>query len=475
MNEHQGKTMMQLRSIPALLIIAVTAPLSADVVPDRPTTGFDSSAWPEQIPVAGGTEQAGLARIEVEPRIYRLSGKDFSTLRLIRSQDGAQFEQPWVLRKIPAPERTVPQPFRQEMESFTETADGAIEIVVSLTPAPSGPLRLHIDTPLRDFEKGISVAIPAAEGAWRELVGDGLLFDHSRFLDFRRTSLDLPGSGAGRIRIRIADASDEQRSRLREITRTVGDSSGVVISESARIESRDFRIDGLRLTSLRKEPAPARKETASHPLTILKSEGLEGGVTAVEFDGGNLPIERLLLTSEDRNFRRAVSLQIPGPERDWRTLHRAHLHRYEVGDFRDESLGFELTETRSDRYRLLIENGSNPAVGITSVSAAGPRHEIFFLADPGVGLSFLVGAESADRPTFDAAAIHAALSKKVPARTLTLGDAVPNPGFVKSTGPKPPGFLESKSALWLAIAAAVAVLIRVLYGSLRKVEEETVG
>lgn len=450
MNEHQGKTMMQLRSIPALLIIAVTAPLSADVVPDRPTTGFDSSAWPEQIPVAGGTEQAGLARIEVEPRIYRLSGKDFSTLRLIRSQDGAQFEQPWVLRKIPAPERTVPQPFRQEMESFTETADGAIEIVVSLTPAPSGPLRLHIDTPLRDFEKGISVAIPTAEGAWRELVGDGLLFDHSRFLDFRRTSLDLPGSGAARFRIRIADASDEQRSRLRE-------------------------IDGLRLTSLRKEPAPARKETASHPLTILKSEGLEGGVTAVEFDGGNLPIERLLLTSEDRNFRRAVSLQIPGPERDWRTLHRAHLHRYEVGDFRDESLGFELTETRSDRYRLLIENGSNPAVGITSVSAAGPRHEIFFLADPGVGLSFLVGAESADRPTFDAAAIHAALSKKVPARTLTLGDAVPNPGFVKSTGPKPPGFLESKSALWLAIAAAVAVLIRVLYGSLRKVEEETVG
>lgn len=475
MNEQQGKTMMQLRSIPALLVFAVTAPLSADVVPDRPTTGFDSSAWPEQIPVVGGTEPSGLARIEVDARIYRLSGKDFSTLRLIRSQDGAQVERPWVLREIPAPERTAPQPFRQETESFTETADGAIEIVVSLTPAPPGALRLHIDTPLRDFEKGISVAIPAAEGAWRELVGDGLLFDHSRFLDFRRTSLDLPGSGAARFRIRIADASDEQRSRLREITRTVGESSGVVVSERARVESRDFRIDGLRLLPVWKEPAPARRESASHPLTILRSEGIDGGATVVEFDGGNLPVDRLTFTTEDRNFRRPVSLQVPGPEGEWRTLHRAHLHRYEVGEFRDESLAFDLPEARSDRYRLLIENGSNPAVGITSVSAAGPRHEIFFLAEPGVSLSFLVGAESTDRPAFDAAAIHAALAKKVPARTLTLGEIVPNPGYEKSAGPTVPGLLESKSALWLAIAAAVAVLIRVLYGSLRKVEEETVG
>lgn len=451
-------------------------PVFADVIPEPPKAGqFDVAPWPAQIPVVVEMESSGLARVEVTPPLYRNAGPDLSELRLVRVDASEYREQPWVVRKVPAPETPDTPRFQQETESFNPTSDGAIEIIVRLEPAPGVPLRLEVETPLRDFEKGVSISIPANDGIWEELVADGVLFDHSRFLDFRRTAIDLPRSGAGRFRIRIADATDLQRSRLREITRTVSDSTGVTISESDQVLNRDFRIDGFRFVPILPREKPKREEKEIYPLELLGQETMDGGVAAFEFDGGNFPLDRFRFETNDRNFRRAVSLQIPAGEGKWRTIHRGHLHRYEVGDFHDESLSLVLPETRAERYRLLVENGANPAIGIGSVSGDGPRYEVFFLAAPGKSLLFFTGAKGVEPSRLDDAAIQAAVSRKAPATTLTLGEAAPNPGFEKSAASAKSGFLESKPALWIAIAAAVAILIRVLYRALRKVEEETAG
>ncbi len=447
-----------MKNLPFLVLMAVsqaigTDPVSADAPPPKPRVpaAVDSSPWARRLPLSGAISEEGLHCVEIDPRVYRHSDIPFSTLRLVREQEGILTEEPWVMRRVPTPKRPAPPAFTHQIESFEEKADGSIELVASLS---------------------LPVSVPDGEGGWRVLLGDGVIFDRSRFLDFRRTSLDLPKTEARRFLLRITEATDTQRSRLREITRTVGDSTGLTITEKSQAEERPFRIDALHFTALSPKIAASGAPDRSFVLELLASDSPAEGIDHLEFDGGHLPLERLHFTTQDRNFRRAVTLQVPAGE-GWRTLHQGHLHRYEVGDFRDESLALAFPETRAPRYRLVVANGALPPVNFTGVRGQGPLHELCFLAAPGDRLKLLLDAEEAPPHRFDAAALHAAIARGVPARRLELGEMVSNPHFKGPLTDPPPGILESKAALWTGIALAVAVLIWVIYGSLKKVEEVT--
>jgi hypothetical protein len=214
------------------------------------------------------------------------------------------------------------------------------------------------------------------------------------------------------------------------------------------------------------------------PLPLASQTNQPGGATEILLDGGNLPIDHLFLKTTDRNFRRAVSVQVPGTDDSWRTIHQTHLHRFEVGDFRDERLFISLPETRAERWRLLIENGANAPVTFSSITGQGPAYEILFLADPGDDPVVYLGGN--DTPLtnalLDTAAIRAAIRREVPAETVEASEALPNPSYrAVASEPAGPGLLDSQPALWSIIALAVAVLIAVVYQAMRKIEEKPDG
>lgn len=441
---------------------------------EPPKPGFDPAPFPELREIGAIQSESGLFRIAVDAGMHLR----FNTLRLAKKKGDTWQEMPIVSQRTYGPTKFGDFLLDHRIESLDETPDGSLEIIVSFdTPLP-GPVRLEIDTPLSDFEKGVSIAIPGNDGAWKEVLADGVIFDHRRFLDFRHTAIQVPEVNSRTLRLRIADATDTQRSRLREITRTVGDASGLTVTESSAVETRAFRIDGLRFVLARGQsedvhPLDARGREIL-PLAITSRTNLPDGVTEILVDGGNLPIDYLFLKTTDRNFRRAVSVQVPGAEDSWRTIHQTHLHRFEVGDFHDESLSIPLPETRAERWRILIENGTNAPVTFSAINARTAAYELLFLADPGdQPVLFLGGGESTlKKASLDTAAIHAAIRREIPAGMVTAAEARPNPDYRdEAAEPEGLGILDSKPALWSIIALAVAILIAVLYQAMRKIEE----
>jgi len=451
----------------------LAAPISwADELPE---SGFDPAPFPELREIGEIRSETGLFRIPMDTGLHR----SFRTLRLAKKKGEAWQEIPMVSQRVAGPKKIVDFLAPHRVETLVETPGGALEIVVSFENTLQGPIRLEIDTPLSDFEKGVSIASPGNDGAWKEVLSDGVIFDHRRFLDFRHTSVEVPAVNSRTLRLRITDATDLQRSRLREITRTVGDASGLNVTESSSVETRAFRIDGLRFVlspdQARSKPLLNASGRDINPLSITAQTNLPDGSTEIMLDAGNLPIDHLFLKTPDRNFRRGISVEVPGPGDSWRTIHRTHLHSYEVGDFRDERLSIPLPETRAARWRLLIENGANAPVTFSAISGEGPAYEILFLADPGDQPRLFLGGDETTltKAPLDTAAIAAAIQRNVTTENVVPGNARPNPAYrAEAAGAAGPGFLDSKPALWSIIALAVAVLIAVLYQAMRKIEEK---
>ncbi len=456
------------------LTLGVLLAGSIGIAEEPAPAGFDPAPFPQLREIGEIQSEAGLFRIALDAGMHR----SFHTLRLAKKKGETWQEMPMVSRHVQAPQKRGDFLVPHRIESLDETPDGSLEIVVSFDSPLPGPIRLEIDTPLSDFEKGISIAVPGADGTWKEALSDSVIFDHRRFLDFRHTSIQVPEVNSRTIRLRIAEATDLQRSRLREITRTVGDASGLTVTESSAVETRAFRIDGLRFVlsqgqSEDTHPLDARGREIL-PLPIASQTNLPDGITEILLDGGNLPIDHLFLKTDDRNFRRSVSVQVPGADDSWRTIHQTHLHRFEVGDFHDESLSIPLPETRTERWRLLIENGANAPVTFSAINARIPAYELLFLADPGDRPVLFLGATAPlTNAPLDTAAIRAAISRKVPTETVVPAEAQPNPNYrAEAAEPEGPGFLDSKPALWSIIALSVAILIAVLYQAMRKIEEK---
>ncbi|MBU6178640.1 MAG: DUF3999 family protein [Verrucomicrobia bacterium] len=475
--------------VSSALFCAAILPGRADIVPPKPQLAEAVPAKPESpaAPVSGTFDSApyrlrreaktpasdaGFFRIPVDAELYRHSGRDFAALRLAAERNGSLIGLPWIIRPVPRPAApSRPERLFHRIESFEEAPDHSIELVVALADGSPAAARLEIATPLRDFEKGVTVSIPGEGGSWSVLVGDAFVFDHTRFLDFRHTTVTLPETQARRFRIRIADATDEQRSRVREITRTVGEASGTTVSETSRTETRSFRVDELRFHAAPEPAETGDPDRERHVLALLSQETTAGGETELLLDGGNLPLDRIAFTTESRNFRRPVSIQIPAEGDTWRTVHRGTLHVYDVGGFHDESLSLAVPGFQSDRYRIVVENGENPPVVFAGASGETRTRDLVFLADPGDRPVVFLGGDDATltKPSLDTAAIDAALSRSVRAATLLLGETTSNPAN-RDIVPPGPSLLESRGVLWSVIAVAVAVLIAALYGALRKID-----
>lgn len=219
------------------------------------------------------------------------------------------------------------------------------------------------------------------------------------------------------------------------------------------------------------ETEPRRNGRRSHDLTVLSRETTPAGETVIVLDGGRIPLERLEFATESRNFKRPVSVQVPGASGSWRTIGRGFFHRYEVGDFREESLVLSFPETRAERYRVVVGNGKNPPVTLIEATGAGEPRELVFPAESGDRPVLLLGDPSGTltKPSPDTAAIDAALGRGIRPATIVFAAAAANPVH-RAAEPASKPLLESQKLLWIVIALAVAILIRVVYGALRKID-----
>lgn len=422
----------------------------------------------------------GLGTIELDRDIFSRTEDYFQDLRLFQESDGTAVEVPFVVTRVPdvRPGSSAVK-IPSEVLSFSELENGDVEIRVELRQKKGDAAMLEFRTPLRNFEKSVSVSGVADGGGVEELVSGRLIFDYESFLDFRRTTIVLPPNSYREFVVRVSRATDRQRSAVKQLTRTISPGAGTTIQQSESVETRQFRIDAL---SFYTERVP-REESLSiraGRLEILEvNEDPEKKVTEILFQGDRVPVDSLVFQTADRNFKRRVELQVPVDveEELWRTIHTGSIHRYDLGGIQDEDLTLSFSEQRSGLFRLLIHNRDSPPVGIETIVGVGEIYELRFIAasrndaDDSEYVLYFGGGAPIERPDYDVAAIEAAVSGGIERVKLELAPIEENAGFklipVKGRGWNQPWIL------WIAIGIAVSGLSLVLFKTAGHVDQIT--
>ena len=442
--------------------------------------------WPPTAPFAflrdcaSNSSQEGLGRIQVDRSLFAKCESDFADLRLFRVREEEVLEWPFLVRETrPRKREIAPQEISSAIVAFDKTSEDLLVYTVELPEGSPQISKMRIHTPLRNFEKTVSVYAKEREGEWFLLIGEFLIHDRGAFVDFRRTDIDFPGGDYDQIRIQLEDATDEQQSDLRRVTETLGVASGPQVTESTTIKTRNFRVDKFTFFTP-KQPRLPERGIVRYPLEIIsqkqvvENEGEKKKETEIILETGTIPINQLALRTVGSNFCRKVRIEIPrkdDPEK-WREINQDTIHRYDLAGLKEEKLSLRFPETQVEHIRLIIENGDNRPIQVESTKGSGPLVELVFLTEPNDSwqIAYHAPAIELQKPDYDTAVLQRAEREGIARETIAMSNPRPNPDFDKRAGIDLPPWFATKWILHTLIAFVVGILIWVLYGAARKIE-----
>jgi len=407
-----------------------------------------------------------LVAVPLDADVHAAAALDYGDLRIL---DATGVEVPHMLRDVTRSDRRpVRRTARATRPEAKPLADNGLEIFVVLGPGQERivPEGFTILTPLHDFEHRVAVSWSADGRAWTPLVTEALMYDFARFIDVRDVTIPLPpvpahGPG-GRYRIVISDVTQEQESRLAELTRTLRGGKEQEVRETTRVERRPLRINGIEFSYT--------EEVEQRATPVLGDQAVAGFRTAREPDGRATritvttrrePVTEFTIATDAKNFSRQVTVELPpaadggGQRRRGRSLARATITRIDVAGIRREELTIPLSESRVPTYELVIDDGDSPPIDVTGITIRGPAREAVFLAEPGGVYRLAYGGDLA-APRYDTAAIRAALAARAVATPATLGpEAVVAPRQPAAE----PFRLLADGRFQLAVIAVLAVIL----------------
>jgi hypothetical protein len=405
---------------------------------------------------------------------------DFADLRLFRVRGEEVLEWPFLVQETrPRTREIAPQEIFSTIIAFDKTSEDLLVYTVELPKNSPQISKMRIHTPLRNFEKTVSVYAKKREGEWSLLTDEFLIHDREAFVDFRRTDVDLPGGVYDQVRIQLEDATDEQQSDLRRVTETLGAPSGPQVTKSTTVKTRNFRVDKFTFFTPKQTRLPERG-IVKYPLEIIsqkqvaKNEGKKKNETEIILEAGTIPINQLALTAAENNFSRKVRIEIPRKDdpKKWREISQDTIHRYDLAGLNEEKLSLRFPETQVEQIKLIIENGDNRSIQVESAKGNGPLVELVFLTEPNDSWQVAYHSPAAElkKPDYDTAILQRAESEDVPEETIAMSDPRPNPDFDGRAGINLPPWFAKKWILHTLIAFVVGILIWVLYGAVRKIE-----
>ncbi len=352
--------------------------------------------------------QDELVAVPLDSQVYAWTQDDLSDLRVV---DGEGNAIPFLIRKQ---RTTEPRITRRSWKAQDLTArpagDGYFKILDSLDEDDPQPTHVRLVTPLSDFEQQVSVFALDEEGeVLEQLVEDALIFDYAAVVDARRDVIELPSSEARHFRIDVRAMADDAESPYLSLTRTIHDNKETSRQERTLIRRRPFRID--RIEWILEESHTRTKEIVSVDWSASMAEPVqdeEENQTLIEIQTHRQPISSFGIQTQSTNFSRTVLVEIPklrAGVQDWEQIGTGAVRQFSIRDLEEEELEVRFPESRSDKFRVIIENRDSPPLEISSVIARGPVHEAVFLASPERDYSLVYEAD-VEAPDYDLAAIN---------------------------------------------------------------------
>lgn len=359
---------------------------------------------------------------------------------------------------------------------FSEPAGGnRIEVAYEQTNASITPQGLTLRTPLRNFEKSVTVEGSSDGKTWSNLVQEAVVFDASRYMDVARKDVDLPAAFCRYYRVVIHEMTDLQSSPVSEIARFTGRANSgepLYTDRQNALENRDFRIDGIDFWRRDIAQSVARERIVTRSVTNLAIRTDEQRQqTVIRFDSGRIPVTEVVVQTEARNFSREFTLYAVLPDQRLDqprpVLARGALRRFAFRTLNETQLTLAFRENRAPTYELVIENGDNPQLPIKGILLRGPDMQALFFATAPVGLHLLAGSSRVTAPKFDLSAIRMALDRGLMGRLLNIPSVLEgNPDWKRGSG----FTFNRKAALGGALVVMVVVLGFALFKASRKLD-----
>ncbi len=367
------------------------------------------------------------------------------------------------------------RPCRSAVRSLqTHEADNSIEVLVDLekdAPAAGG---LTVITPLKDFERRVSVLGSDDGAAWQPLTSDGMIFDYSRFMDVANGDIPLARNAFRHLKLVIQEVVDQSESPLVELTRRFAQSDETQRTERSLVEHRPLRIDRIDLWHNVPQQRVKQNVRADYPIVAMEvEEDRAQKSTIIHVQTRREPLVRFTLQTPSVNFHRAAVVEAPSPRGvtvTWTPVGRATLSRFRFRDFQREQLTIEFAEQRHTEYRIVIANGDSAPLEVTGVRAEGLVVRALMLAAPDADYQLCYGDTQAVAPQYDTAAIDVALAQGFSPAVATLGGQRPNPDFGGSSWFGPADWLDHPFFLGGVIAAMVAVLGFLVFRAGRRID-----
>jgi len=420
--------------------------------------------------VEWNSNNAELIAIPIDQPIYENTQRDHLGLRVL---DGAGNQVPYLMR-YQSEERSSRSSKRWRASQISAQPlpeENGLSIEFQLPENKSVPEKIRIVTPLDNFEHRVRIFSIKTDGTEPELLHEDTIFDYSKWIDARHTTILLPDTEARKLRIVIDKITAEQRLRLTTLTKELQQGEEQRRTEQIHIESRPFRIDRIELLGQETTTRQRKKETKvavkwnatineDEQATVLTVETHQEPMVAFQFD------------SNLRNFRRSIVIATPAintQQADSKLIVRGSLHRFSYKDLQDEQLRIRFPVQRHKQYTITIPHGDNPPIDINKIIGLQQTHEAVLIAEPGQTYDVVYGKHFNDSNGYDTAPIVAAIKKSPKVTAVSLAK-VSAPELV-DLPPQPMG--NPLNSIWV-VGPFITILILILgwglYNAAQKIE-----
>ena len=153
-------------------------------------TPAPSTQFRYQRTLTSPSEQEEIAAATLDPETWACLRPTAPDLRITAPDDTLV---PHLLRRATAERiRRVRSACNSSVEALRELPDNRIEIDLKIPDTQPTADTLIITTPLKDFERRITIDGRNPDGTTERLVTDALIYDYSRFIDLRHLTVEIP-------------------------------------------------------------------------------------------------------------------------------------------------------------------------------------------------------------------------------------------------------------------------------------------
>jgi hypothetical protein len=399
-------------------------------------TTFDERLWEKyaEIETSSSRGKGSLAGVYLEPQqLGDVSAKTpFADVRVVTD---LKEEVAWQIVSRRPEKRQEAIPHRMQNLSRTEKGETWLELLMDKQGDRFNAV--EIITPNTDFSRQVQVLGSPDGKNWKTLRKDGVIFDFPRREKLRRTQITFPPAVFRHIALKINNG-DAQPLTI----------SGVKVLQESDSQGQTYTIPGT---------AEKSELNASH-----QENSIVVRMNTV------FPLDRLMITTSERNFQRSVEVQIKRGTGDWERWAQGTIFSFDTETMHESQLAIDMPEVATKEFRLVFKNLDSPPLSVTGITGKGYRRLLVFKQQADQKLYLFWGNPPAQQPRFDLDGIIA--KQKLDELPIAyLGQARANTKFAGNDARLP--FTERyKYLLYVVVILAIAILIFLQYRVIRRVD-----